>query len=219
MSLETDADTDTLLALLSSLLPPPAFGQDQLLNALVEAEGNVDEAARRLTRSVSSKQGQKRSRTAWLDDWLTRGSAPTSKVARTERNAVEETAQESGATTSGCSPRPRGKSPVKLVVNLMSVLRQPPSAPQSILRLPPMMLSNSSLVAQHTPCTLHPSVLPPELACHLFYTMVDASQNWQRNKWWLFDRLVESPHRTSFFARKTDGVDSDESWQEAAQYW
>jgi len=31
--------------------------------------------------------------------------------------------------------------------------------------------------------------------------------------------VVESPHLTSFFARKTDGLDDNESWQEAAQYW
>ncbi|KAF9239640.1 hypothetical protein BU15DRAFT_87946 [Melanogaster broomeanus] len=101
----------------------------------------------------------------------------------------------------------------------MSVLRQPPSSKPSVPRLPPLTLSNPSMVAQHTPCTLHLSVLPPELACKLFYTMVDLSQSWKQNRWWLFDRVVESPHRTSFFVRKTNGVDGDESWQEAAQYW
>jgi len=49
--------------------------------------------------------------------------------------------------------------------------------------------------------------------------MMDLSQSWKRNKWWLFDRIVESPHRTSFFVRRTNGVDDNESWQEAAQYW
>ncbi|KAF9049311.1 hypothetical protein BDZ89DRAFT_1033151 [Hymenopellis radicata] len=67
------------------------------------------------------------------------------------------------------------------------------------------------MISEHTPCTLHQAILPPELACRLFYTMVDASRTWNRNKWWLFDRVVESPHRTSFFARKTDGVGSDDS--------
>jgi hypothetical protein len=35
----------------------------------------------------------------------------------------------------------------------------------------------------------------------------------------LFDRVVESPHRTSFYARETDGYGDDKNWQEAAQYW
>ncbi|KDR81468.1 hypothetical protein GALMADRAFT_60387 [Galerina marginata CBS 339.88] len=101
----------------------------------------------------------------------------------------------------------------------MAVLRQPPSPPKGPPRLPPMILSNPQMVAERTPCTLHLSILPPELACRLFYTMIDASKAWKRNKWWLFDRVVESPHLTSFFARRTDGLDDDESWQEAAQYW
>lgn len=112
------------------------------------------------------------------------------------------------------------ESPGKSVVDLMTVLQQAPSTTKKIIpRAPPLMLSNPSLVAQHTPCTLHHSVLPPELACRLFYTMIEESQSWQRNKWWLFDRLVESPHRTSFYARKNDGTDDDDTWQEAAQFW
>jgi len=49
--------------------------------------------------------------------------------------------------------------------------------------------------------------------------MVDASTSWKKNKWWLFDKVVESPHRTSFYARSQNGVDGKEDWQEAAQYW
>ncbi|KAF8163160.1 hypothetical protein B0H34DRAFT_650159 [Crassisporium funariophilum] len=101
----------------------------------------------------------------------------------------------------------------------MSVLRQPPSPQKAPPRLSPLLLSTPALVKEHTPCTMHLSVLPSELACQLFYTMVDRSKAWNRNKWWLFDRVVESPHLTSFYARKTDGLDGDESWQEAAQYW
>ncbi|KAJ7724069.1 hypothetical protein DFH07DRAFT_871901 [Mycena maculata] len=101
----------------------------------------------------------------------------------------------------------------------MAVLRQPPKTEKTLPKLPPLMLSSPALVAEHTPCTLHPSVLPPELACRLFYTMVEASSQWSRNKWWLFDRVVESPHRTAFFARKTNGIDDDASWQEAARFW
>jgi hypothetical protein len=102
----------------------------------------------------------------------------------------------------------------------MTVLNRPPNSKESkIPQLPPLMLSNPILVAQNTPCALHMSILPPELACKLFYTMVNASRSWKRNQWWLVDRLVESPHRTSFFARKDDGLDADETWQEAAQFW
>ena len=50
--------------------------------------------------------------------------------------------------------------------------------------------------------------------------MLHASRDWKRNKWWLFDRVVESPHRTSFFVRRDisqAGGDSD--LKEEAKYW
>ncbi|EMD38356.1 hypothetical protein CERSUDRAFT_49567 [Gelatoporia subvermispora B] len=84
-------------------------------------------------------------------------------------------------------------------------------------RFPPLTLATPTLIAQHTPCTLHTSVLPAELACRLFYAMLAESQNWQRNKWWLFDRVVESPHRTSFYVRQSESKDED--MHQAAQYW
>lgn len=51
---------------------------------------------------------------------------------------------------------------------------------------------------------------------------MDDSESWQRNKWWLFDRVVESPHRTSFFVRRAlpeAGGTTQEDMQEAAQFW
>ncbi|KAJ3774783.1 hypothetical protein FB446DRAFT_639190 [Lentinula raphanica] len=102
----------------------------------------------------------------------------------------------------------------------MTVLHQPSSTkkkhPPS---KKPLTLSDPTMVADHTPCTMHLSVLPPELASKLFYSLEESSRNWQRNKWWLFDRMVESPHRTSFFVRQTDGVSDDTTWHESAQYW
>ena len=55
----------------------------------------------------------------------------------------------------------------------------------------------------------------------LFYIMLDLSQDWSRNKWWLFDRLVESPHKTSFFIRRYPTASETESVEmdEAAQFW
>ncbi|KAJ7582623.1 hypothetical protein C8J56DRAFT_792298 [Mycena floridula] len=97
----------------------------------------------------------------------------------------------------------------------MTVLQQAPSeSTKKKLSPRPLILSNPSMVAQHTPCTMHPKVLPAELATKLFCTMINESKNWKRNRWWINDRVVESPHRTSFYARRTD-----ETWREAAQYW
>ncbi|KAF9821332.1 hypothetical protein IEO21_00578 [Rhodonia placenta] len=105
----------------------------------------------------------------------------------------------------------------------MTLLR-PPNSKEAIKqppRFPPLTLATPALVAQHTPCTLHPSILPPALACRIFYHMMNESQNWRRNRWWLFDRVVESPHRTSFFVRSHSARDGDaeHDMHEAAKYW
>lgn len=226
-------DTDTLLALLVSILPPPVPAQSVLLDALVDCEGDVQAAARALRSKKSFKGPEprtKRKRSAVdLDGWLL---------------PPESSRRDSSTKRRTASPKPRQRTPVKLdedadaygfklgkisirspstssskeTLDLKAVLRPPPSAGPSIPRPPPLTLTNPTMIAQHVPCTLHPSVLPQELACQLFYTMIDASESWSRNKWWLFDRVVESPHRTSFFVRKSQFNDK-QTWQEAAQFW
>lgn len=199
-------DTDTLLALVLSLLTTPA-PDSAILDVLVQCDGNVSAAAELLNdrgKIARRCSNRKRKHIGDLDDWLTPSTHKQSGTAKSEDSK---------------RPSPPSKSPSKPVVDLMTVLRQPSCAPQSVSRLPPLTLSNPFLVAQHTPCTLHLSVLPRELACKLFYTMLDASKGWTQNKWWLFDRVVTSPHKTSFYARSQNGVDGDCHWQEVAQYW
>ncbi|TFY82287.1 hypothetical protein EWM64_g1726 [Hericium alpestre] len=49
--------------------------------------------------------------------------------------------------------------------------------------------------------------------------MLHEAQSWQRNKWWLFDRLVESPHRTSFYVRNISDVSKDGNWNQVSRFW
>ncbi|EKM55474.1 uncharacterized protein PHACADRAFT_184269 [Phanerochaete carnosa HHB-10118-sp] len=110
----------------------------------------------------------------------------------------------------------------KTVTNdeFMALLRLPNSSdskPSGPPKFPPLTLTTPDMVAKHTPCTMHLSVLPPELACRLFYSMIEESESWQRNKWWLFDRVVESPHRTSFYIKQIS-EDDDGGMRGAAQY-
>lgn len=221
-----DGDTETLIALVSSLLDH-VIDHETILEALVVADGDVQRAAGLLNgnerdNGVRKGEGHKKRKKPNLDGWLKKA-----KISSTER--IDLT-QEEETSSSTMEPKSKGhshpKPPLKPPVDLMAVLRPPPSPDKSkrkLKTLPPLMLTNPSMVAAHTPCTLHLSVLPPELACQLFYTMIDASKQWQRNKWWLFDRVVESPHRTSFYARSKDDETGDErdaaEWQEAARYW
>lgn len=231
-----DLDTDTLIAIVSSLLPPKyasLIKEGEILEALLRADGDAETAARALETSKGSSckplssssemsaTSRKRKR-ANLDSWL-KSPPRNSKYKDATDYHPAESSSSSPTPQSSLAP-PAASKPVsqsKPAVDLMSILRQPTSSSKGNGpdRLPPLMLSTPKLVAENTPCTMHLSVLPPEMACKLFYVMADAAKDWKKNKWWLFDRVVESPHLTSFFARKTDGLDNNENWQEAAQYW
>ena len=200
-----NGDTDTLIALVSSLLPQYTYTQDVILDALIQSNGDVEVAVQ----ALQSKRLTKKRNHSSLDTWL---NPPAKKISTRKNSSSASTDKPYAPTAVASNSMPS--------INLMSILRQPsPEKPLIPCRLPPLTLLTPALVAEHTPCTLHLSVLPPELACKLFYTMVDKSKEWKRNKWWIADKVVESPHLTSFYVRKTDGLDKNEAWQETAQYW
>ncbi|KAI0063462.1 hypothetical protein BV25DRAFT_1824569 [Artomyces pyxidatus] len=230
-------DTDTLLAILSSLLPTPQPAQHLLLEALIKANGDVQAAGQAMLeqgRLAPVSSGKKRKRVNGLDGWLTQPSKPTrarsqSPVKQTQATNHPATLHATKPSSSSTISKPFSRSThssnassssSKPVVNLMDVLRPPPPATTSVPRPLPLTLSNPVMVAEHTPCTLHPSVLPPELACRVLYTMLDQARDWQRNKWWLFDRLVESPHRSSFYTRSELGQNEEvEAWRKITRAW
>lgn len=227
-----DEDTDTLLALISSLLPDNVIpSQESLLDALLQTDGNVEKAA-----EIISKQrlNSKRKRKVSLDSWLIRTTASSndsdangqssslqSRLGSESPNKKPRSA--SGTSTTEIAPDPPLSRPVKPVDNLLDFLRQPLQANvatgTSVPRLPPLTLSDPSLVAQHTPCTHHLGILPAELACRLFYTMLDEARDWPRNKWWLVDRLVESPHRSSLYTRHAAEGKDEAAWQGITRAW
>lgn len=206
------SDTETLLALVSSQLSDSELASDinAILDALVQCDGDAAAAAQLLNSKIPSRTGTKRKKPHSLDEWLQQKPLKCKGKTGSGSNGASETRQIEPSSRPGPSKAPA-------TVDLMSVLRQAPSSKKNIPKLPPLLLASPALVADHTPCTLHPSVLPVELAARLFHTMIQEAQSWQRNKWWLFDRVVESPHRTSFYARKNDGGHG--SWQEAARFW
>ncbi|KAI8054332.1 hypothetical protein BDF22DRAFT_678581 [Syncephalis plumigaleata] len=54
-------------------------------------------------------------------------------------------------------------------------------------------------IARHTPCELILDFLPADLANNLLEDMLTISKGWKRNRRWLFDREIVSPHTSSFF--------------------
>lgn len=127
------------------------------------------------------------------------------------------------STTSSSSSKP-------VVKSAFSVLRSEPIASTSTLPSttpqPPLILGTNELIDLHTKglCTLIPNVLSKSLASRLFLRMVKDSLGeesedgsgkrigaWEKNRWYLFDREVSSPHTTAFYVEgegKGKGVTS-----------
>jgi hypothetical protein len=234
MVLDTEPDTEVLLATLASLVDhlDYKYSQDELLCSLISHGGNVDLAAAALhsKRRIPSgstahaskpmSRGMKRKRTAGgLDGWLkghpsdSKQLSPSPSPPRTRRREPSPIKAPSSTQTS---------PPAKPTVNLMTILRDPSSSTSNSsgpARIPPLTLGTPNLVALHTPCTLHHRVLPPELASDLFHIMVDEAQKWRRNEWWFFDRMVTSPHRTAMYARTDTDAPVGDAWDDAAGVW
>ena len=227
-SMDGPKDTDTLLALICSLLPDNVTpSQESLLDALLQADGDVEKAAEIISKQrLNSKYKRKRKGKVSLDSWLIRTTAASSNDAKGQSSSSQsrpgsESPNKKPRSASGASTT----RPVKPVDNLLDVLRQPlqvspaTGTGPSVPRLVPLTLSNPSLVTQHTPCTHHLGILPAELACRLFYTMLHEARDWPRNKWWLVDRLVESPHRSSLYARHPVEGKDEAAWQGITRAW
>ncbi|KAF9175740.1 hypothetical protein BGX21_000211 [Mortierella sp. AD011] len=76
----------------------------------------------------------------------------------------------------------------------------------------PLVLYNPEDVAKHCPCTLIFNALDKDLATRLLKAMLIDSETWNRNRWWLFERMVESPHKTSYFAERDDDMEEVSGW-------
>jgi hypothetical protein len=61
-------------------------------------------------------------------------------------------------------------------------------------------------IANHTPCSIIHNFLPPDEADALLLELLEEAPTFRREKFQLFDRVVESPHTMSFYV---------DSWDEA----
>ncbi|GJJ12080.1 hypothetical protein Clacol_006321 [Clathrus columnatus] len=217
---EPEQDTEILLAILSSLLEPPIPSQNVLLDALINSSGDVNAAAKNLRQSTSTftrtsspgsfaSNSRKGGAQRPLEDWL---SSSSSNSRSFKKRKLEDPSPKAVKTQELNHSLVSGSSSVSHSISSSNLV-------PSLHRLLPLTLSSPEMVKKHTPCTLHLGILPPELACRLFYTLVDASKDWIPSKWFVADRLVASPHKTSFFARANNGIDDNTEWQTLAPYW
>ena len=183
-----ETDTDTLLALLASLLHPLEFRQSALLDVLARSQGDVEAAAALLrTESRSEPPKKKRkvlSQKSGLEGWLKSKSCNESHHAPGPEASTSQVTVDTGRTQHADPP---ASSPTKTIAKakhvtnseFMALLKPPLSSdkPKSqVAKLPPLTLTSPQLVSEHTPCTLHNSVLPPELACRCVECGIRAPQ-------------------------------------------
>lgn len=167
-------DTETLIALVSSLLDGIAPDQATILEALADCNGNVDQAAQLLNvKDYPQKvaRGKKRKRESGLDSWLNAKPSKGAHSAKRTRSLSPVQRSEPGPSSKPLSTSTLSPARVKSLTNqeFMSILRPTASSGDhskpSPVKYPPLTLATPELVSRHTPCTLHTSILPPELAC------------------------------------------------------
>ncbi len=199
---ETDWN-DTKIALLASLLEPATFPISEYLEALAFAHGDVAKAAECLLLPRVKSNGKRKSGTS-IESWLGR------KRGKTINEVIE--AQEIAADS-----RVNAKSPLKAKpsTDLLSVLRHTsPTKPVKAKTLPQpalLLTSQASIDAQKLPVTLLQSPLSPSFASALYLALMEESEKWDRNRWYLAGKWVESPHTATVYARKGGGYGEQEA--------
>ncbi|WVF67092.1 hypothetical protein IAT40_001837 [Kwoniella sp. CBS 6097] len=207
-----EVDTDTKIALLASLLEPIPFPFDALLEALQESHGDVSKAAEGLLLPRVKSSGKRKAGTS-LQSWLSK--PRNGKIARRDPDTAQRRQEEpivveddhDVAANAIAGP----SQPSKPVVDLLSKLRQAPSSLTASTKpkagpQPPVILPNQAAVDSHLlPLTLLESPLPPSLASALYLAMMEESESWERNKFYLAGKWVESPHTTTVYQRPGGG--------------
>jgi len=198
-SFEVDTDTDTQLAILASLLEPATYPIDQLLDALTDARGDVTRAAEGLLLPRVKSSGKRKAGTS-LESWL----------GRKKGKAAEEPVTPVKTTSVGYET---ASPPKKPVVDLLSILQQPENAKVRAGPLPAVPLAAQAAIDKHgLPLTILQSPLSPAFASALYLALMEESEKWERHKWFLAGKWVESPHTMTNFAREGANEGDDAGW-------
>ncbi|GAA5927662.1 hypothetical protein JCM1841_006076 [Sporobolomyces salmonicolor] len=224
----------------------PSHPRASLQKWLDASSGNLERAFAAIERGehalVSSQRPTKRRRvdSAGLEQWLGRENRRTeqgTEVLVLDSSSDDEQVRPPAKLSEGPPPVP--SKPLKSAFDLLrapSSTADPAAAASSAsphTNLPPLVLATPAMVAKHTGglVTLVENALPPELASRLYVRMVQASvgegtgeEPWKRNRWYLVDREVESPHTSQFFveapSQSASGSGySEQGFHEAAQHW
>jgi len=172
-----EEDTDTKLAILASLLEPATYPFEDLLEALQGSDGNVGQAAEAILLPRVKSAGKRKAGTS-LESWLGKKRAPPVN-----------------------DDPPKVTTSRKEGVNLSDHLKQPTEKPKSVPRPPIHLAFQSAIDAHDLPLSILRSPLSPSFASALYLAMMEESETWDRNRFYLAGKWVESPHTVCHYSR------------------
>lgn len=192
---ETTTDEATQLLLLASLLEPSTYPEEELRSALLSARGDLGQAAEELLLPRVKSAGKRKAGTS-LESWFgKKRDAPSPKETHKAPPVVHKeplrdafSILKSSSTASTSAPPPKIKA-----------------LPQHALHL----TSQIAIDKHRLPLTLLTSPLSPAFASALYLAMMEESESWERHKWYLAGRWVESPHTMSGYHQTGGGFGLD----------
>jgi len=191
-----EEDTDTKLAILSSLLEPASYPLEELLDALQESHGDVGKAAEELLLPRVRGAGKRKAGTS-LESWLGKKRAPICP---------------SGKVDTAASIKTDLNQIKREGVNLLDHLKQPTSERTKAIPRPPVHLPNQSAIDSHDiPLSILKSPLSPSFASALYLAMMEESETWERNRFYLAGKWVESPHTVCHYSRNPAATGTTEA--------
>ncbi|ODO09235.1 hypothetical protein I350_02835 [Cryptococcus amylolentus CBS 6273] len=203
-----EIDTETKIAMLASLVDPSSFSTDQYLEALASSQGNVASAAEQLLMPRSTTVLGKRKANPTLKGWLGQPTGATVNKGK-PNEAVDSTAASKPFKTQASSPKHAKSNDTS--PNAFSLLKQASSStftsvqPRTQPQGPIFLSSQASIDARSLPLSVFAQPLPPSLASALYLLMMEESEKWDHNRFYIAGKAAKSPHTTSFYARREGG--------------
>jgi hypothetical protein len=182
-----EEDTDTKLAILSSLLEPANYPLEHLLDALQEFEGDVGKAAEGILLPRVKSAGKRKAGTS-LESWLGKKRVPTGPPTSPSKEPATIKADSIPTKKEG--------------VNLLDHLKHPTAERTKAIPRPAVHLTSQSSIDTHNlPLSILKSPLSPSFASALYLAMMEESTTWERNRFYLAGKWVESPHTVCHYSR------------------
>jgi hypothetical protein len=232
--MDSNDPTERALSLLSDVFA--TCSRATLLNALADADGDVQAASQALLERKSSTGSKRRERQRRLDGWVKADKKHVSGQKKVRQLSVQKDGERhnNNSNLNDNHVEPLAQTASRPTKTINDVLRDNSNAATSSTKRPTaqtpvFLLTPEQISSANIPCTLVPDILPRQLAERLFLVMLQEAKTWRRNKWFLATRDVVSPHTTSFYTDRPVGenevdVDDDDDelksgYREEASYW